>query len=467
MSRASKPGRSYPWGPARPRIGRRTLLRGAVGGAAVGVALPALEAMLGPSGAYADGTDPGPIFGVFFWANGVPWHGGHGAQQAGHPDLWTPPSTGPGYTPSELLMPLARHPVSVLSGLEPKTAIPANPPGQGDGHMRGFMVGLTGDRIRPDGFDHPSHPLTALRPSVDQHVTRHPGFYGDEPSRFRSLVLGVSEARFHDYGHWNAISYNGPDSLNLPMLRPSQLHDQLFDVPADLAQLGGRARVLDAVMEDAAALRARLGARDRGRLDEHLTHLSEIQRRLDRSAATCEAPARPVDSGDLDERLDQMAELLAVALRCDLTRVFSMMLTSPATTHVFSHLGVPDGMHKTCHDGHWERVRAITAYQMEAFARFLDVLAGTTDATGASLLDRACIYATSEYGEGWKHSTAEMPVLLAGRACGALNERVHARERGGNLAQAHVTALRAIGLETPSWGWNGAETTEPVAGLLA
>ena len=64
------------------------------------------------------------------------------------------------------------------------------------------------------------------------------------------------------------------------------------------------------------------------------------------------------------ERTQIMAELLAVALRCNLTRVFTFMLTSPATTHVFSDLGVPDGMHKTCHDGHWERVRAITESQM-------------------------------------------------------------------------------------------------------
>ena len=126
------------------------------------------------------------------------------------------------------------------------------------------------------------------------------------------------------------------------------------------------------MLEDAASLRARLGAGDRARLDAHLDHLGEIQRRLELSTgAACVAPAMPGD-GDLAGRADAIARLLAVALRCDLTRVFSFMLTSPATTHVFSNLGVPNGMHKVCHDGEWEQVRAITRYQMQGFATVLD-----------------------------------------------------------------------------------------------
>lgn len=470
MTRRSLPSsRSFPWGPGRRPLTRRTFLRGAVGGAAVGLALPTLEAMLGPSGAYADGTADGPIFGVFFWANGLPWHAGMGGETAGvtHPDLWTPPTAGPDFSPSELLMPLMRHRVSVVSGLEPKTAVPPTPPGQSDGHMRGFMVAMTGDRIRPEGFDHPSHTLTALRPTLDQHVARHDAFYGATPSRFRSVQVGVSEARFHDYGHWNAISYNGPDSINLPILRPSQLHDMLFQVPDDLVALGRRARMLDAVMEDARDLQMQLGARDRERLDAHLEHLSEIQRRLDLSAATCETPGRPSDSGDLQTKTDAMSELLAVALRCNLTRVFSFMLTSPASTHVFSNLGVPDGLHKTCHDGLWQNVRRATAHQLELFSRFLDVLAATTDPTGTSLLDRAAIWGTSEYAEGWKHGVREMPVVLAGGAGGALRRGVHVREPSGNLCKAQLTLLRAAGLPETSWGWNGGETADVYSELLA
>jgi len=364
-------------------------------------------------------------------------------------------------------MPLAAHSVSVATGLEPKTEIPPDPPGQGDGHMRGFMVALTADRPRPEGFDHPSHTLTALRPSLDQYVAKHEGFYGSQVPRFRSLVMGISEARFHDYGHWNAISYNGPDSLNLPVMDPAQLYGLLFDVPADTELLEHRATLLDAVMADANDLRGRLGSADRVRLDEHLSHLDEIQRRLELSVAACDDPGAPGSSGDLIEKTDLMAQLLARGLLCGLTRVFSFMLTSPATTHVFGNLGVPDGMHKTCHDGHWDRVRAVTLYQMQAFARFLDVMQASADPTGVTLLDRMLVYGTSEYGEGFQHSVRELPVVMAGGACGRLRRGVHVRTPGGNISRAQLTALQALGLPFDSFGFNGGETSEPFAELLA
>ena len=446
-------------------LSRRTMLRGAVGGAAVALALPTLEAMLGSKVARADALPP--IFGLFYWANGMPWHGGHGAMQGGNPDTWTPATTGPGYAPSQLLAPLAPYSPSVVTGLTPHTDIPSDPGGQSDGHMRGFMVAMTGDRIRPEGFDHPSHTLTALRPTLDQYVAKHPSFYGSNVPAYASLVLGVSPARFHDYGHWNAVSYNGPDSLNQPVMDPAQLFNQLFSVQQDPTKLTRRASLLDAVREDASDLRRRLGAADRIRLDAHLEHLNEIQRRLNLSSVACTAPSQPANSNDLLAKTEIMAELLAKALACNLTRVFSFMLTSPATTHVFNNLGVPNDMHATCHAGNWQAVYDITLYQMKAFAVLLDKLAKTTDATGGTLLDRSLVFGTSEYGEGWQHSVAEMGCVIAGKCNGALNTGVHVREPDGNFSKAHVTMLRALGLKTPSFGFNGGETKEEFPALLA
>jgi hypothetical protein len=448
-------------------LSRRTFLRGTVAGAAVALALPPLDAMLRSSGAMADGSDELPFFGLFYWANGLPWHAAHGQEQLiqGHPDLWTPATTGAGFDPSFLLTPLARHNVNVATGLEPHTEILPQPPGQGDGHMRGFMVALTGDRPRPEDFNHGSHTLTALRPSIDQFIAHHPDFYS-ESVRFRSLEVGVSQARFHDYGHWNGISYNGPNSINLPIQSPGQLYDRLFSAPPDAASVFRRSKLLDAVLEDAQSLRARLGARDRVRLEEHLDHIQTLQNRTELMIQSCEAPPRPTDSGDLIEKTETMAQLLATAVNCGLTRVFSFMLTSPASTHVFNNIGVPDGMHKTCHDGHWERVRDISLYQMQAFDSFLNAFA-VEGPTGTPLLDRACILGTSEYGEGWKHSVKELPVVLAGGACGKLRSNVHTRESGGNLCKAHMTVLRALGLNDESFGFNGAQTSEPISGFLS
>ncbi len=445
-------------------LSRRTFLRGAIGGTAVALALPTLEAMLGKHAAQA-ASGP-PIFGVFFWGGGLPWSDKHGPQQAGNPDVWTPQATGPGYAPSELLTPLAPYAPSVITGTTPFTEVPPDPPGQSDGHMRGFMVSLTGDRIRPEGFDHPSHTLTALRPTLDQYVAKHPAFYAGENPRFKSMVLGVSTARFHDYGHWNSVSYNGPDDQNLPILDPGQLYDLLFSVPTDTDALKRRALLLDAVMEDAKHLSATLGAEDKQRVEAHLDHLNQVKHRLEFTGEACVPPAKPAPNEELVAKADMVGGLLASALACNMTRVFSLMLSSPATTHVFSNLGIANDFHTTCHAGEWQNVKNGIAYQMQAFAAFLGRLSAMVDPMGASLLDRALIFGLSEYGEGFQHSVAEMPTVLVGGANGAIKRGVHVRDVGGNISKTHVTMLRGIGLETPTFGWNGGQTSEAYSEIL-
>jgi len=450
----------------KKHLSRRSFLRGSVAGLGVTLALPPLEAMLTDTGSYADGTTDQPFFALFFWANGTPWHAGHGAAQAGQADLWTPAQVGAGYTPSELLAPLARHQVNVATGLTPTTTIPTTPGGQGDGHMRGFMVALTGDRPRSEGFDHPSHTLTARRATLDQYVARHDEFYVMQP-RFRSVAAGVSSARFHNYGHWNGISYNGPESINPPIMQPTQLFNLLFDAPLDTGDgdTDAYSKALDAVLDDANALEAKVGARDRERVQEHLEHVFEIQRRLG-AGAVCEKPLKPSDSGDLLTRTSAFSKLLATAVNCGVTRSVSFMLTSPATTHVFSNLGVPDGMHKGCHDGDWADVRAITLHQMEAFALFLDAFAQIDRPAGGTLLDDGVVFGTSEYAEGFQHSVAEFPVVIAGGGCGRLQSGVHVRNPGGSLSLALLTALRALGLCDTSFGSNGGETTDVLSEML-
>lgn len=452
---------------SRKLLSRRTFLRGSLATGSVALALPPLEAMFDDKGALAGGGAVEPIFGIFFWANGLPWNGKHtdsavpdpGFNPNVHLDLWTPTSTGPSYAATPLLAPIAAHSPTVITGLEPKTDWVTG--GETDGHMRGFMVSLTSDRVNPEGFHHNSHTLTASRETLDQFVAKHDAFYATGVPRYRSLVLGVSSYRFHEYGHWNSISYNGPNALNPPVMDPAQLFDLLFSPPGDAPSLQRRADLLDAVLDDYHALRGRLGATDQGRLDAHIDHIAEIQRRLELSTVTCEGPpAPPGSSSDLLAQTTTMAELLALGLACGITRVFSFMLTSPATTHLFSNIpDVVNDMHTTCHAGQWNQVRDITTYQMQAFSRLLDALAAVEVAPDMTALDATLLYGTSEYGEGWKHGVQEMPVVIAGGAAGAIKKGHHVREQGGNMAKAHVTMLRALGLDVPSYGFHGSETS--------
>lgn len=455
------------------KLHRRTLLRGSLAGAAVALALPPLEATFHAS---ASPPKKDPIFGVFFWGNGLPWHAAHGPEQGADPahiDLWTPPTTGPDYAPSPLLKILEAHRPSLVTGLEPHTDIPDLPPGQHDGHIRGFMVAMTSDRIRPELFDYASFTATALRPTLDQVVAADPRFYGDAVPRFRSLVLGVNNDCMLNYGHWRSISYNAPESQNPPIRDPLQLYKLLFTAPADLPDVAARVRLLDAIHEDAKELKIHLTPADRHRLDAHLESLNEVQRRLALSVGACDLmPEPPTPASDLHAHSALMADLLAVALHCGLTRVFSFMFTPPATTHVFNNLPSEFGgqistdMHAACHQGQWDNIRRISEYQLQAFAQLLDRLQLLKDPDEQSLLDRACIFGTSEYGEGWKHSVKETPTLAVGGAAGGLRRGVHVRDPGGNISKFHLTMLRALGLGTPSFGWNGGETDVPFTDLL-
>ena len=211
------------------RINRRTVLRGALGGLGLSVGLPILEAMLNDHGtALAGGAALPKRFGLFFWANGTPWDAKHDPANV-EPDIWTPPSEGP-LVLSPMLAPFAgmESKISVITGLEPKSELGflnGDPNlgvdgGQGDGHMRGVVHALTGDRPRPEGFVQADHLFTVLRPTIDQQFGDAPEVQGMVPPQFRTVTTCVSPARFHripDFGTWESISLRGPDQLVTPI----------------------------------------------------------------------------------------------------------------------------------------------------------------------------------------------------------------------------------------------------------
>jgi len=115
------------------------VLRGAIGGVAVGFALPPLEAMFNGNGtAHADGTAIPTRLGIFFWGNGV------------KPDRWVPTATGSAWAPSPSLMPLqtlgVRDYVNVVSGMTVKASTER-------GHHSGTVSILSGGplTVQPAG----------------------------------------------------------------------------------------------------------------------------------------------------------------------------------------------------------------------------------------------------------------------------------------------------------------------------
>lgn len=437
-------------------LDRRTLLRGALAGGAVSLGLPPLEAMLNAHGdAWAGGEAIPRRLGTWFWGCGVKLK------------YWIPDGTGTAWDPStrEELAPLAdlKPYLTLLTGLEaksPKTVA----------HHTGNCLVLTGT------YDHPGTSPTAGQygnvagPSIEQIAARA----WDGKTRFPSLVVGVSRNGINgSNARGGTSSYNSATSTNPAERSPQVVFDRLFGTGlapttggSAAAQRAVRQSLLDGVRADATSLRARLGATDRARLDQHLEGVRQLENQLKALGdVACAPPARPglfptdINHEELSKVDDAMTALMAVALSCDYTRAFCYELACMQSDPTLWEAGVPSGLHELTHDAKMQDVvHKGVVYYMQRLATFLKALAAVPVGAG-NLLDYTCVYCCSEVAEGYTHSLRDVPVLLAGRAGGALKGGVHYRSPSlESVNMAILTALRAAGVSIAQLG-NGPGTS--------
>jgi hypothetical protein len=440
------------------RFGRRRMLRGALGGLAVRVGLPALGVM---APRVARAAAPRRML-VFFWGNG----------RGIDPARWTPATTGPGGggrrpLPTPQLMPLAglRDQVSVVSGFDSKLTASSR------GHHNGCVTMLSAADYQLQPANGAPFRSTFALPSIDQVAAKAIG----TSTPFRSLELGISSRIIRGEGSTLAfVSHNGPDSGNPAEVSPAAAYTRLFAAgkPASgdtsLAQMTAELRrsALDAVLEDLKALQGRVGTHDRARLDQHAENIRGIEKRLVMPASACAVPARPTDpagsSGKepLEERTQLMAKLLATAFACDLTRVATVLFSGSVCSTVFWEVGASGGHHDLSHGGSGTQtvIDASTTFIVKQFGVFLEALRATPEA-GGNLLDQTAAMATSDCSNGTSHSTRDMPILLAG---GALKTGIHHRAAAGsdnNPSRVLFSLLRAVGVELTELGAGGGRVT--------
>lgn len=437
------------------RMSRRTLLRGLLGGTAVAVGLPPLEAFFNGNGtALACG---GPIpkrFGLFFWGNGVV------------PDYWIPAGEGTDYVMSEELAPLESHrsKLTIVTGMEVK--VPNSVP-----HGSGAAGLLSCRPIQSSDLGD-----TFAGPSIDQIIAAEIG--GE--TLYPSLQTAASATL--------GLSYNGPNSRNPAETDPYALYERLFGasfrLPGDEGtvdpKIALRRSVLDAVMGDVSALSTRVSASDRVRLEQHLDGVRELELRLARleedppNLEACAKPAEPTGSfEDVDGRAQISArsrvicDMLAMALACDQTRVFAHYLTEPINNNLFP--GASDGHHNLTHDepSPQPQVHAITVQCVQELAYLLDVLDRVPEAD-ETLLDHCIVLGCSEVSLGRLHSLTDIPLVLAGSGCGSLRTGLHYRSIGAeNATSVMLSIVRAMGIAAPSLGSDDAETSSGLSAIEA
>lgn len=427
---------------------RRTLLRGAIGGTVIGLALPPLEAMLDPNGTrLADGGELPRRFLTWVWGNGC------------RLEHWVPATQGTGYTLTPELAPLAnvKGDITVLTGFHNYVA---GRRGHHDG-MAGLLSCHPFIQLDPMGAPYASK---FGGPSIDQVVADEIG----RDTFYRSLQIGVSKRFMPNQGPTlSTMSHRGPDQP-LDMERdPNKLYDKLFMsfTPSDDPAAGVRKRALDVVANDAARIKSRVSVSDGQRIDAHLESIFQLQKQIMAIPPQCELPAEPdvplylEDGAEPLWDLNQvMVKLVELAFSCDLTRVISYMFTGPSGGAQFymlppsafpEHPGAEDYSHSDHHNvSHvnlaYEQdfIHKSVIHSMENLAFLLETLKGH-DEGDATLLDSCAILAGSDVTEGWAHSEDDYPIIVAGNARGRLKTGV-GHFRSPNEEGIHNISLACV-----------------------
>lgn len=439
----------------RERLSRRTLLRGLLGGAAVGLGLPALEIFLDHHGeALANGDTFPKRFGLWFWGNGI----------GPDPAQWVPTGTGTDWSLSPLMAPLApvKEALTVVSGL--KVCTPNVDP-----HGTGPTGILTGGRVAADA--------TKATRTLDQVIADQIS----SDTLNRSLEVSVSR--------WNTSpSYGATGKSNPPEWDPANLFNTLFGptfhlpgegVPVN-PKLGLRRSVLDAVRGDAESLKQRLGTNDRARLDEHLDNVRTLEQKIAKletdqpALEACKRPDPPLPAyPDIDGRPQLsavsrvMSDILALSLACDQQRVFTFQFSHSVNNLLFHD--APAGHHQLTHDelGDQPVVQDIVRQILTEAAYFIQALANVKEGN-ATLLDHCAVLFMTDCSNGKSHAVDEYPLFLAGSANGVLRKGLHYRApKGENASKLGLTLLRAFDVAAASFGSDEGYVTQTLTGIEA
>jgi hypothetical protein len=193
--------------------------------------------------------------------------------------------------------------------------------------------------------------------------------------------------------------------------------------------------LLDSVTEEAATLQRKLPASDRTRLDQYLSDVREIERRVQKAGAqlsdSLDVPTAPTGvPTDVEEHIKLMFDLQVLAWQAEVTRVSTLLLAKELSNAVYPKSGVRDAFHILSHHSNVQenkdRFAVLNRYHVTLFAHFLEKLRSTTDGDG-SLLDHSLVLYGSGMSDGNQHNHTDLPIIVAGGASGRLKGGRHIR----------------------------------------
>ena len=298
--------------------------------------------------------------------------------------------------------------------------------------------------------------------SLDQFVAPKLG----ADTRYESMQLSAGELR-----------NNAPLSLNAngiplpPIIRPSVVFAKIFgSKAADLQRQqylfdSGRS-ILDEVTGDANRLNKRINHEDRDKLDEYFTSVRDVEKKLARRRDWLDKPFAPQAPGfslppeeNVAESMmlineDLMWDLMALAIKNDSCRVFSLTIPLGGSALMLNGQLMSAGYHNYSHHGNKkskiDQLVAIEQAHMAGAARFMKALKETPDVDGSNMLDNTTLLIGSAMADASKHRRVDFPLMVAGGGyqhkrhldCG--EDKTHKNEMACDL---YVSVLQHLGFE--------------------
>jgi hypothetical protein len=423
---------------------RRKFLRG-VGGC---LALPALE-YFAPAGAMAQSSARRILY--CYMPNGA---------------FWQATGVGTGFELPEVLSPLSqlKEYITVISGL----TLPSARDTRGGDHARAAGAFLTGVL--------PEFPGPGVVRSIDYDLADVIG----GGTRYATLTLAGENESGSDSGYAEAyqgnFSWASASAPSTKETNPQAVFERLFggantppaggfggSSPSVSSKAKAKPRaasdksVLDYVKAEAEALSGRLGSADRQKIDEYLTSVRELEKRVypeaeedgPEPAGQCMAPTRIGPADTYQQRIGLLYELMFHAFACDLTRVGTFMVANEASNIGYDFAGVSRGHHDVSHDD-TERGRqdlaGIIKWHIGQLAAFLAKL------KAANMLDDTLVLFGAGLGDGARHDHDNLAILVAGRAGGLVPGGRHIEGKDAPLSNLHLTLAQALGANWSKFG---------------
>jgi hypothetical protein len=396
----------------KKHLSRRTFLHGT----GVTLALPFLESML-PAQTPLKAAGSRTRLSFIYFPHGVTM------------DKWVPATEGTGYEFTPILKPLEpfRDQINIISNTYAPMAYGADASAAAN-HSNSSAVFLTGAKPM-------ENPRPVLGESVDQVAAKSIGQDTPLPSIEMTVEEGGLTSPFRNSIAWQSAGSPLPMENN-----PQVIFEKLFGDGSNEAERNARRKesrsLLDSVMDQLGALKRQLPAGDRGRVNDYLDDVREIERRILKSeqkleAAKLDVPNTPSGVPDaFEDHIKMLFDLQVLAFRAEITRIATLMLAHEISNAVYPATNIRDGFHNLSHHSNvranMDKFAELNAYHHSMLAYFLGKLKATPDGDG-TLLDHSLVLYGSGMSNSNEHNHSPLPMILAGKASGTVQGGRHIR----------------------------------------